>query len=137
MATAGHSELHVTVITPAKSVFNAQARSVVVPAFDGELGVLPGHAPLLALLGAGEVRITGIDNKTVNIAVRAGFVQVSRNNVTILTQETALPAELKPEALDAEAQKLLEQKPTKMDEREALEMSKNWVAAKRKVAARR
>lgn len=131
------SELHVTVVTPAKSVFDAKAKSVTVPAFDGEVGVLPNHAPMLALLGAGELRVTGTDGKLTRLAVRGGFVQVSKNNVTILTQEAATPDDIKPDALSAESAKLANEHPTKMDEREALEAKKAWIAARQKVAAKK
>jgi len=131
------SELHVTVVTPAKSVFDAKAKSVTVPAFDGEVGVLPNHAPMLALLGAGELRVTGIDGKLTRLAIRGGFVQVSKNNVTILTQEAATPDEIKPDALTAELAKLGNEHPTKMDEREALEAKKAWITARQKVAAKK
>lgn len=131
------TELHVTVVTPAKSVFDAKAKSVTVPAFDGEVGVLPNHAPMLALLGSGELRVTGTDGKVTRLAIRGGFVQVSKNNVTILTQEAATPDEIKPEALNAESAKLTNEHPTKMDEREALEAKKAWIAARQKVAAKK
>jgi F-type H+-transporting ATPase subunit epsilon len=131
------SELHVTVVTPAKSVFDAKAKSVTVPAFDGEVGVLPNHAPMLALLGAGELRVTGVDGKLTRLAIRGGFVQVSKNNVTILTQEAATPDEIKPDVLSAELAKLGNEHPTKMDEREALEAKKAWIAARQKVAAKK
>lgn len=131
------SELHVTVVTPAKSVFDAKAKSVTVPAFDGEVGVLPNHAPMLALLGAGELRVTGADSKVTRLAIRGGFVQVSKNNVTVLTQEAATPEEIKPDVLSAEAAKLANEHPSKMDEREVLEGKKAWIAARQKVAAKK
>jgi F-type H+-transporting ATPase subunit epsilon len=136
MATAS-SELHVTVVTPARSVYDAKATAVTVPAFDGEVGVLAGHAPLLAILGSGELRVTGADGKTSRMAVRGGFVQVSKNNVTVLTQEVASPDEVKPDALAAEEQKLAGEKPTKADEVELLQQKKSWAAARRKVAAKK
>jgi len=131
------SELHVTVVTPAKSVFDAKAKSVTVPAFDGEVGVLPNHAPMLALLGSGELRVTGTDSKVTRLAIRGGFVQVSKNNVTVLTQEAATPEEIKPDVLSAEAAKLANEHPSKMDEREVLEGKKAWIAARQKVAAKK
>src|SRR5690606_31967087 len=49
--------LHVLVISPEQTVYDDQADSVVVPAWDGELGVLRGHAPLMAVLGSGVMRV--------------------------------------------------------------------------------
>ena len=53
----GHT-LHLTVITPARAVYDEDAQGVVVPAFDGALGVLGGHAAMMALLGNGPLKIT-------------------------------------------------------------------------------
>ncbi len=50
--------LQVSVISPERTVYEGEADQVVVPAWDGQLGVLRGHAPMLVLLGEGELRIT-------------------------------------------------------------------------------
>ncbi|HYG73520.1 MAG TPA: ATP synthase F1 subunit epsilon [Planctomycetota bacterium] len=134
-ATLGKT-LHVTVITPAKSVFDAQATSVVVPAFDGELGVMPGHAPLLALLGTGEMRLTTPNGETKKLALRGGFLQVNNNNVTVLTPEAASGEELKPDALLAELEKINAQKAVKLEERDAQEVKRQWVRARQKAVAK-
>lgn len=125
--------LHVTVITPARSVFNAAATSVVVPAFDGELGVLPGHAAMLALLGTGELRLGTAEGGTKRLAIRGGFLQVHHNNVTVLTPESVTSEDIKPEDLQKEAQTLDAEKPVKLEEREALETKRQWLKAKQKV----
>src|SRR5437868_14765457 len=103
--------LHLTVITPARAVLNSDASAVVAPAFDGEVGVLPGHAPMLALLGNGELRVSETNGKTRHIAIRGGFMQVNHNKVTILTPESYSPEEIKPDDLKAEADKLAAQHP--------------------------
>lgn len=127
-------KLHVTVITPAKPVFDGAASAVVVPAFDGELGVLPGHAPLLALVGTGEMRVTAADGSLRKLAVRGGFLQVHRNNVTVLTQESLTAAEIAPDAVQAELQQLDAEKPTRLDERDALDAKRAWAKARRRAA---
>ena len=76
--------LHCTVVTPEKSIFGAPASRVTVPAHDGEVGILPGHARLLAKLGNGELRVTA-DGKTHSFYVEGGFLQVAENRVTVLT----------------------------------------------------
>jgi F-type H+-transporting ATPase subunit epsilon len=133
LAPATDKALHVTVITPAKSVMDTTATSVVVPAFDGELGVLPGHADLLALLGTGEMRLTTADGNTRRLALRGGFLQVNHNKITVLTPESAAPEELKPEALNAERDKLNAEKPTKLEERDALAVRREWLNARQRV----
>jgi len=129
------NNLHLTVITPAKAVFDAAAASVVAPAFDGEVGVLPGHAPMMALLGTGEVRITTLDGTKKRLAVRGGFLQINKNKVTLLTPEAVTAEDVKKDALAEEAQKLEGEHPAKTDEREALDARKQWVKAKQKITS--
>jgi len=77
------SELTVAVISPEQTVFEGTAASVVAPAFDGEVGILPGHAPMLTLLGEGVLRIGG----DVRVRVKGGFVQVAANVVRVVTEQ--------------------------------------------------
>jgi F-type H+-transporting ATPase subunit epsilon len=81
--------LNVTVVTPERSIFDAPAARVTVPVHDGEVGILPGHARLLAKLGNGELRVT-TDGQTHSFYVEGGFLQVAENRVTVLT-DTASP----------------------------------------------
>ena len=128
------SSLHLTVLTPARAVYDADVASLVAPAFDGELGVLPGHAPLLSLLGSGVLHAATADGQTVRLAVRGGFLQVNQNKVTVLTPESVAVGEVNAQALKAEAEKLAEQHPTRADEREALTAKREWLKAKEKIA---
>jgi F-type H+-transporting ATPase subunit epsilon len=127
--------LHVSLITPAKPIFDCEAESVVVPAFDGELGVLPGHASFLALLGTGELRITCSDGALRRFAVRGGFLQVHQNQVAVLTQEALAPADVVAEDLKAELKKLESEKPVKLEEREDLEKRRTWAKVRQRVGA--
>lgn len=76
----------VSVISPERKLFEGQAKFVVVPAFDGELGILYGHAPLMALLGKGALRIETTAG-TRRFRVSGGFVQVVDNEVSIASEE--------------------------------------------------
>jgi F-type H+-transporting ATPase subunit epsilon len=80
--------LKVSVISPEKTVFEGEADQVVVPAWDGQLGVLKGHAPMLVLLGEGELRITqaGGDQR---FQIRGGFLQVADDVVTVLSEHAS------------------------------------------------
>ncbi len=72
------------VVTPEKAVLDTIVDFIVVPMFDGELGVLNGRAPLIGRLGAGELRLkTGTSVE--RWFVEAGFVQIRSNVVTVLT----------------------------------------------------
>jgi F-type H+-transporting ATPase subunit epsilon len=83
--------LHVELATPIRLVLAEEADEVVIPGSDGYFGVLPGHAPLLALLGVGEVMCrTGRMERY--LAVSGGFAEVGPEGVTILA-ETAEPPE--------------------------------------------
>jgi len=80
------------VVTPEKTALTQSADFVVMPLIDGECGVLPNHAPLIARLGAGELRITGTDGKLTLYYVEGGFAEVLENTIALLTMY-ALPAE--------------------------------------------
>ena len=77
--------MHVTVISPEASMFDGEADSVVAPAFDGEVGILPHHAPLMTLLGEGllVVRQSGTDHR---YQVRGGVLQVVENRVRVVAE---------------------------------------------------
>ena len=77
--------MHVTVIAPDGAVFEGDADSVVAPAFDGEVGILPRHAPFMTLLGQG--RLTVRQGQTGHTyRVKGGLLQVVRDNVRIITE---------------------------------------------------
>lgn len=81
---ASGKQLKVVVVTPEKAAFEGAADFVVLPMFDGELGVLPGRAALIGRLGAGELRLkTGA--AATRFYVEPGFAQVQANVVTVLT----------------------------------------------------
>jgi F-type H+-transporting ATPase subunit epsilon len=77
--------MQVTVISPEASMFDGEADAVVAPAFDGEVGILPNHAPLMTLLGEGTltVRRAGAVDR---FSIRGGFLQVVDNRVRVVTE---------------------------------------------------
>ena len=77
---------HCTVITPERSVLEREATFVAFPASDGEMGVLPQRATLLAQLGAGELRVESAAGKE-RLFVAGGFAQMVDNRLTLLTEE--------------------------------------------------
>ena len=77
--------LRVSVITPEATIYEGEADEVVAPAYDGSLGILKGHAPLMALLGTGTLRIDrGGSSKS--FTVSGGFLQVVDDTVTVLSE---------------------------------------------------
>jgi F-type H+-transporting ATPase subunit epsilon len=80
--------LNVSVISPEALVFEGTADSVVAPAFDGDVGILTGHAPMMTLLGKGTLRIgNGAGAKA--FAIEGGFLQVAANAVRVVTEKAA------------------------------------------------
>lgn len=77
--------MQVTVISAEAAMFDGQADSVVAPAFDGEVGILPHHAPLMTLLGEGTLLIRHA-GKAHRFRVRGGFLQVVDNRVRVVAE---------------------------------------------------
>lgn len=77
--------LHVAVISPEQTLFEGEATSVVAPAHDGEVGILTGHAPMMALLGQGTLRLSGAGGDR-RFAVEGGFLQVVDDKVRVVTE---------------------------------------------------
>jgi len=77
--------LHVSVISPEASLYEGDATSVVAPAFDGEMGILTGHAPLMTLLGKGELRVEGGAGSR-RFAIEGGFLQIVNDQVRVVTE---------------------------------------------------
>ena len=98
------------IVTPERRVYQGEVDSVQVPGIDGELGILPHHAPLLSLLGDGELRIRhGAEEES--IAIFGGFVQVRPDKVVIMAETADMASEIDLErAQEArrEAEKALE-----------------------------
>jgi F-type H+-transporting ATPase subunit epsilon len=80
--------MRVTVISPEAAVFDGEADAVVVPAFDGELGILPNHAPLMTTLGSGVLTVR-VGDHTTRFRVQGGFLQVVQNSVRILAEHVS------------------------------------------------
>jgi len=79
--------LRVSVISPEATLYEGETDAVVAPAFDGEVGILTGHAPMMALLGKGELRLGGQSGPRFN--VEGGFLQVADNVVRVVTERAS------------------------------------------------
>ena len=76
--------MKVSVISPERVLFEGEANSVVAPAFDGEVGILSGHAPMMTLLGKWTLRLDGASK---SIEIEGGFLQVVDNVVRVVTEK--------------------------------------------------
>ncbi len=72
------------IVTPEKMILSVNVSSVQLPAADGSLGILAGHAPLVAALGAGACHVRTGDGAEEVLAIAGGFVEVTRQRVTVL-----------------------------------------------------
>ena len=77
--------MRVLVISPERSVFDGEAESVVAPAYDGEVGILPRHAPFMTLLGSGTLTVRN-GPTTSKFDVQGGFLQVVSNTVRVVAE---------------------------------------------------
>ncbi len=89
--STGGGALQVVVISPERTIFEGVADSVIAPAFDGELGILRGHAPLMALLGSGDLRVRHAGTVE-HFHVEGGFLQVVDDVVTVLSERAEIAA---------------------------------------------
>src|SRR5881392_3292249 len=91
MASSETRSVRCVVVTPERAILDEPVDFVALPLYDGELGVLPGRAPLIGRLGYGELRVRR-GTSTRRFYVDGGFAQVRANVVTVLTPR-AVPAE--------------------------------------------
>lgn len=98
---AKHKDIRLMVVTPERQVLDESVDSVVIPAHDGELGILRNRAALMCELGVGQLRYTA-GSRTERLFIDGGFAQVHANEVTVLTERSCTPAEIT-EAMIAEA----------------------------------
>ena len=80
--------MKVSVISPEKTLFDGEADSIVVPAWDGQLGIMKGHAPMLVLLGEGAMRVMEGGSEE-RFSIGGGFLQVVNDVVTVLSERAS------------------------------------------------
>lgn len=78
--------LTVSLISPEKILFEGEVEGLVAPAFDGEVGILPSHAPMMTLLGTGTL-VLGMAGQGKKFAINGGFLQVINDRVRIVTEQ--------------------------------------------------
>ena len=82
--------LNVSVISPEAVLYEGTTDAVVAPAFDGEVGILTGHAPMMTLLGKGVLRLGGDGAGAQRFNVDGGFLQVVDNTVRVVTERASV-----------------------------------------------
>ena len=90
------SLLQVELVSPERPLFRGAAGAVAAESHDGQMGILPGHAALVSILGTGVVRVkyAGLREGGETFAVRGGFLQVLGSTVTLLVTDAVRAAEI-------------------------------------------
>jgi F-type H+-transporting ATPase subunit epsilon len=130
--------LHVDVVSAEASIFSGEAKFVVLPGEAGELGILPGHTPLISRIRPGTLKIVRADEGEENVFVAGGILEVQPGSVTVLA-DTAIRAadldEAKAEAARQKAEEALRNAKDKADiavvEAELAMLAAQAVAARR------
>jgi F-type H+-transporting ATPase subunit epsilon len=85
--------LKLEIVTPEGRAYSDDVAMVVLPSIEGEIGVYPAHVPLMTQLSPGELRITK-DGKTTELVVGTGFIEVTGDSVSVLTDSALGEAEI-------------------------------------------
>ncbi len=96
--------LTLEIVTPEARVYSETVDTVVIPAVDGEVGILPGHVPLVTQVGAGELRATK-GSVTQLLVVGGGFAQVTGDRVSILADSAIHEEKIDENAVNAAMQR--------------------------------
>lgn len=103
------STIHVDVVSAEASIFSGEAKFVALPGISGELGILPGHTPLITKIKPGTVRVERADGAEDElIFVAGGLLEVQPNTITVLA-DTAIRGKDLDEAKATEAKKAAEE----------------------------
>jgi F-type H+-transporting ATPase subunit epsilon len=149
--------LEVTVVSPARPIYDGEAKFVTAPAWDlvgggqsvygaeseaklivGQLGILPRHAPLVAALGSGLLRIGLTGGGVERYAVSGGFLKVGDDRVTILVDRAVTESDVNAGAAQQELEETLAelQHPKTDEEFAALLDQRTWAEARIKLASK-
>ena len=124
------SQLQLKIVTPEKLIIDEMVEMVTLPSSEGELGILPHHASLMAKLVPGELRIKKNGKEEV-LAAAGGFIQMTGNTLTILTDLAVGEKEIDEKAVEQakmRAEKALEEKLT------AEEYAETWAILEKSLA---
>ncbi|WP_341952356.1 F0F1 ATP synthase subunit epsilon [Salinibacterium sp. TMP30] len=82
--------LKVSVVSADQELWSGEASQLIARTTEGEIGILPGHEPLLAILAKGEVRVTAADGSNITANADNGFLSVENNTVTVVASSAEL-----------------------------------------------
>ncbi len=101
---------HCVIVTPEEQTFAADITQAIIPAYDGQIGILTNHAPTLTKIGVGSLRVDLVGGGSRHFLVDGGIAQVKENELTILTDDATAAGKIDAEAsraalAEAEARK--------------------------------
>jgi F-type H+-transporting ATPase subunit epsilon len=101
MADQLPTKLNLTVVTRERKIIDVEVDEVELPAFDGEIGVLPGHTPLLTALKIGQMRYR-VAGRVERMVLSWGFAEVLPDRVIVMAERGVLAVEIDPAAAESE-----------------------------------
>lgn len=104
MADEESGALQVEVVAADRVVWSGEAEMIIARTIEGDVGVLPGHAPMLAVLAPGATEVRGSGETTV-VAVDGGFLSVADDRVSLLSERAELSDEIDVEQARADAER--------------------------------
>lgn len=125
--------LHLSLISPEKVLLDQDVSMVVIPGLEGDIGVLPGHAPLLTLLRPGVVIVYEKAKVLVKIFVDGGFSEITAEKCTVLVTEGTPLEILDKAALEIEINNLVEDIMDSQTPQERMLVDKNLAIAQAKL----
>jgi len=134
------TQIHCEVITAERAVFRGNVDMVVAPGVEGQLGILPDHAPLITALTYGELVLHRQGQEDEYIAIGGGFMEVSADRVIILADSAERADEIdeaRAEAATRRAQELMSQQKREVEDIARAEAALRRSAVRLKVARRR
>jgi F-type H+-transporting ATPase subunit epsilon len=84
------AELRVSIVSADHEVWSGTAKQIIAKTLVGEIGILAGHEPVLAILGTGEVRVTTVEGELITATADDGFLSVDNNNVTVVARNAEM-----------------------------------------------
>lgn len=91
-------------VSPDRLMLSVDADMVTLPGIEGDMGILPGHAPLISALRAGVIEVEGADGDAGNVFVAGGFAEIVGDRLTVLAEDAVAVADLDRAALEQRIQ---------------------------------
>ncbi len=123
-----------TVLTPERIAFEGEVSEAVLPAHDGELGILPGHADFLGALGQGVARLRTVDGMKV-FALDGGYLRLDGGALTVLSAEALTKESLDRSAVEKALAEALAEKPKDPAEAGRRDERLGWARARLRALA--